>query len=389
MRITVVGIGYVGLSLSLVLSQEHQVLALDIDIDKVNSINDKKTPIKNEAIENFFLSKNLNLSATTDKKSAYSGSDFVIVSTPTNYSSKKESFDTLSVENTIEDSINYNPNATIVIKSTVPIGFTDRMKKKFNFKNIFFSPEFLREGNALLDNLKPTRIIIGDKSKNSITFSEMLLSCSNVQRDNLEILFMTSKEAEAVKLFSNTYLAMRVSFFNELDTFAEVNKLNSKSIINGVSTDPRIGNYYNNPSFGYGGYCLPKDTKQLLNNYENILNDLIKAIIQSNQTRKKFIANSIIAKSPKTVGIHRLTMKKDSNNFRESAILDVIDLLRKREVKIILYEPIIEASFNGIKIIKDLNEFISLADIIVSNRFSKDLELINNKVYCRDIFYID
>jgi UDPglucose 6-dehydrogenase len=389
MRITVVGIGYVGLSLSLVLSQEHQVLALDIDIDKVNSINDKKTPIKNEAIENFFLSKNLNLSATTDKKSAYSGSDFVIVSTPTNYSSEKESFDTLSVENTIEDSINYNPNATIVIKSTVPIGFTDRMKKKFNFKNIFFSPEFLREGNALLDNLKPTRIIIGDKSKNSITFSEMLLSCSNVQRDNLEILFMTSKEAEAVKLFSNTYLAMRVSFFNELDTFAEVNKLNSKSIINGVSTDPRIGNYYNNPSFGYGGYCLPKDTKQLLNNYENIPNDLIKAIIQSNQTRKKFIANSIIAKSPKTVGIHRLTMKKDSNNFRESAILDVIDLLRKREVKIILYEPIIEASFNGIKIIKDLNEFISLADIIVSNRFSKDLELINNKVYCRDIFYID
>ena len=389
MRITVVGIGYVGLSLSLVLSQEHQVLALDIDIDKVNSINDKKTPIKNEAIENFFLSKNLNLSATTDKKSAYSGSDFVIVSTPTNYSSEKESFDTLSVENTIEDSINYNPNATIVIKSTVPIGFTDRMKKKFNFKNIFFSPEFLREGNALLDNLKPTRIIIGDKSKNSITFSEMLLSCSNVQRDNLEILFMTSKEAEAVKLFSNTYLAMRVSFFNELDTFAEVNKLNSKSIINGVSTDPRIGNYYNNPSFGYGGYCLPKDTKQLLNNYENIPNDLIKAIIQSNQTRKKFIANSIIAKSPKTVGIHRLTMKKDSNNFRESAILDVIDLLRKREVKIILYEPIIEASFNGIKIIKDLDEFISLADIIVSNRFSKDLELINNKVYCRDIFYID
>ncbi len=389
MRITVVGLGYVGLSLSLVLSQEHQVLALDIDIDKVNSINDKKTPIKNEAIENFFLSKNLNLSATTDKKSAYSGSDFVIVSTPTNYSSERESFDTLSVENTIKDSINFNPNATIVIKSTVPIGFTDRMKKKFNFKNIFFSPEFLREGNALLDNLKPTRIIIGDKSKNSITFSEMLLSCSNVQRDNIEILFMTSKEAEAVKLFSNTYLAMRVSFFNELDTFAEVNKLNSKSIINGVSADPRIGNYYNNPSFGYGGYCLPKDTKQLLNNYENIPNDLIKAIIQSNQTRKKFIANSIIAKSPKTVGIHRLTMKKGSNNFRESAILDVIDLLRKREVEIILYEPIIEASFNGIKVIKDLNEFISLADIIVSNRFSKDFELINNKVYCRDIFYID
>tara|TARA_B100000795_G_C22785544_1_gene434421 strand:- start:970 stop:2139 length:1170 start_codon:yes stop_codon:yes gene_type:complete len=386
MIFTIVGTGYVGLSLSVLLSQKHKVIALDIDNEKVKKINSKISPINDDDIIKFFSEKRLDLYATTNKSEAYNNSDFVVIATPTNYDEIKGSFNTTHVENSIGDSIHFNPAATIIIKSTVPLGFTDKMKKKFTFPNIIFSPEFLREGKALHDNLYPSRIVIGDKSEKAHIFSKALIECSSLEKNDLKVHYMSSKESEAVKLFSNTFLAMRIAFFNELDTFAEINNINSENIIKGVCSDSRIGNYYNNPSFGYGGYCLPKDTKQLLDNYKNIPNSLIKSVIESNQTRKEFIAGSIMNMSPKTVGIHKLAMKKDSENFRESAVLDLINILKKNNINIILYEPSLNGSFNGIDVIDDFENFKLLSDIIVSNRMSEELESVKDKVYCRDIF---
>ena len=388
MKITVVGAGYVGLSLSVLLSQNHKVLVLDIDKKKVDLINKKKSPIKDVEIEDYLLEKNLDLTATSKNKYAYNHSDYVIVATPTNYDIATKSFDTSTVEAVISDALKQNREVTIAIKSTVPLGFTDKVKNRFNTKKIFFSPEFLREGKALYDNLYPSRIVVGDTTDEAKKFGEMLLKSSNKKISSVKIHYMKSKEAEAVKLFSNTYLAMRIAYFNELDTFAEVHDVSSKKIINAVSDDPRIGNYYNNPSFGYGGYCLPKDTKQLLENYQKIPNELIKAVIDSNQTRKNFVANSVINKSPKSVGVYRLAMKSGSDNIRESAVIDLIDLLQKENIEVILYEPLIDSfNYKGTKLINNLSKFISISDMIIANRFSEELKDVQNKVYTRDLFY--
>ena len=388
MKITVVGAGYVGLSLSVLLSQNHKVLVLDIDKKKVDLINKKKSPIKDVEIEDYLLEKNLDLTATSKNKYAYNHSDYVIVATPTNYDIATKSFDTSTVEAVISDALKQNREVTIAIKSTVPLGFTDKVRNRFNTKKIFFSPEFLREGKALYDNLYPSRIVVGDTTDEAKKFGEMLLKSSNKEISSVKIHYMKSKEAEAVKLFSNTYLAMRIAFFNELDTFAEVHDVSSKKIINAVSDDPRIGNYYNNPSFGYGGYCLPKDTKQLLENYQKIPNELIKAVIDSNQTRKNFVANSVINKSPKSVGVYRLAMKSGSDNIRESAVIDLIDLLQKENIEVILYEPLIDSfNYKGTKLINNLSKFISISDMIIANRFSEELKDVQNKVYTRDLFY--
>ena len=388
MKITVVGAGYVGLSLSVLLSQNHKVLVLDIDKKKVDLINKKKSPIKDVEIEDYLLEKNLDLTATSKNKYAYNHSDYVIVATPTNYDIATKSFDTSSVEAVISDALKQNREVTIAIKSTVPLGFTDKVRNRFNTKKIFFSPEFLREGKALYDNLYPSRIVVGDTTDEAKKFGEMLLKSSNKKISSVKIHYMKSKEAEAVKLFSNTYLAMRIAYFNELDTFAEVHDVSSKKIINAVSDDPRIGNYYNNPSFGYGGYCLPKDTKQLLENYQKIPNELIKAVIDSNQTRKNFVANSVINKSPKSVGVYRLAMKSGSDNIRESAVIDLIDLLQKENIEVILYEPLIDSfNYKGTKLINNLSKFISISDMIIANRFSEELKDVQNKVYTRDLFY--
>jgi len=388
MKITVVGAGYVGLSLSVLLSQNHKVLVLDIDKKKVDLINKKKSPIKDVEIEDYLLEKNLDLTATSKNKYAYNHSDYVIVATPTNYDIATKSFDTSTVEAVISDALKQNREVTIAIKSTVPLGFTDKVRNQFNTKKIFFSPEFLREGKALYDNLYPSRIVVGDTTDEAKKFGEMLLKSSNKKISSVKIHYMKSKEAEAVKLFSNTYLAMRIAYFNELDTFAEVHDVSSKKIINAVSDDPRIGNYYNNPSFGYGGYCLPKDTKQLLENYQKIPNELIKAVIDSNQTRKNFVANSVINKSPKSVGVYRLAMKSGSDNIRESAVIDLIDLLQKENIEVILYEPLIDSfNYKGTKLINNLSKFISISDMIIANRFSEELKDVQNKVYTRDLFY--
>ncbi len=388
MKITVVGAGYVGLSLSVLLSQNHKVLVLDIDKKKVDLINKKKSPIKDVEIEDYLLEKNLDLTATSKNKYAYNHSDYVIVATPTNYDIATKSFDTSTVEAVISDALKQNREVTIAIKSTVPLGFTDKVRNRFNTKKIFFSPEFLREGKALYDNLYPSRIVVGDTTDEAKKFGEMLLKSSNKKISSVKIHYMKSKEAEAVKLFSNTYLAMRIAYFNELDTFAEVHDVSSKKIINAVSDDPRIGNYYNNPSFGYGGYCLPKDTKQLLENYQKIPNELIKAVIDSNQTRKNFVANSVINKSPKSVGVYRLAMKSGSDNIRESAVIDLIDLLQKENIEVILYEPLIDSfNYKGTKLINNLSKFISISDMIIANRFSEELKDVQNKVYTRDLFY--
>ena len=388
MKITVVGAGYVGLSLSVLLSQNHKVLVLDIDKKKVDLINKKKSPIKDVEIEDYLLEKNLDLTATSKNKYAYNHSDYVIVATPTNYDIATKSFDTSTVEAVISDALKQNREVTIAIKSTVPLGFTDKVRNRFNTKKIFFSPEFLREGKALYDKLYPSRIVVGDTTDEAKKFGEMLLKSSNKKISSVKIHYMKSKEAEAVKLFSNTYLAMRIAYFNELDTFAEVHDVSSKKIINAVSDDPRIGNYYNNPSFGYGGYCLPKDTKQLLENYQKIPNELIKAVIDSNQTRKNFVANSVINKSPKSVGVYRLAMKSGSDNIRESAVIDLIDLLQKENIEVILYEPLIDSfNYKGTKLINNLSKFISISDMIIANRFSEELKDVQNKVYTRDLFY--
>jgi len=387
MKISIIGLGYVGWSLSVLLSQKHDVISYDIDEKKINNINNFIYPFIDDEINNLLPEKKLNLLATTCKETAYEDSDFVIICTPTNYDDALESFDTSIVEKVIADSIKYNNTTNIVIKSTIPFGFTDKMKRTYNKDEIFFSPEFLREGKELYDNLYPSRIVVGDITAKAIKFGEILFECSKLSRDQVNIHYMTSSEAEAVKLFSNTYLAMRVAFFNELDTFSELNNFSSKKIISAISDDSRIGNYYNNPSFGYGGYCLPKDVRQLMANFKNIPSTLIKAIIESNETRKKHISNMILEKKPMSVGIYRLSMKDGSDNFRDSAILDIVNTLKKKNITIYIYEPLIEKSvIEGTIIENNIDNFISLSNLIVANRISNELNHVSSKVYTRDLF---
>ena len=389
MKIAVAGTGYVGLSLATLLSQKNEVIALDIDSIKVEKINKRISPIKDEKIEEFFREKKLDLRATVDYEEAFKEADFVIISTPTNYDEEKNFFDTSSVEDIIKKvKLIDNKKTTIVVKSTIPVGFIQNVKEKYKINNIFFSPEFLREGKALYDNLYPSRIIIGTKSVEGEKFANLLLEAA--EKKDVKVLYMGSTEAEAVKLFSNTFLALRVAYFNELDTYAIIKGLNTKDIIDGVCLDPRIGNQYNNPSFGYGGYCLPKDTKQLLANYKDVPQNLIEAIVNSNKTRKDFITEEILKKKPQTVGIYRLTMKKDSDNFRASAIQDIIKKLRGNNINVIIYEPTIEKEFfNGFKIEKDLEKFKENSSIILANREEKNLNDVKEKVYTRDIFFRD
>lgn len=387
MKICVVGTGYVGLSLAVLLAQKHEVVALDISKDRVECINKKNSPIKDAELEDYLKNKPLDLKSTINKSEAYTNAEYIIIATPTNYDLTTGSFDTSTVEEVISDCVEINSKGLIIIKSTIPIGFTDYLRNRFNRENIIFSPEFLRESRSLYDNLYPSRIVIGCKSKKAEKFGRLLLNCSLKSEKDTQLLNMDSKEAEAVKLFSNTYLAMRISFFNELDSFSETQKLSSKKIIEGVCADPRIGNYYNNPSFGYGGYCLPKDSKQLLDNFNTIPNNIIKATVESNITRKDFVINSIMNKSPETVGIYRLIMKKGSDNFRESAVLDILKKLKKKKIKVILYEPFInESYFNNVEVITNLSSFISRSDLIIANRLSNDLNHVLSKVYSRDIF---
>tara|TARA_A100000164_G_scaffold353847_1_gene360876 strand:+ start:76 stop:1248 length:1173 start_codon:yes stop_codon:yes gene_type:complete len=387
MKICVVGAGYVGLSLSVLLSQKYRTTTLETSEEKVKLINSNISPIKDHELEDYLLNKNLKLACTLDKKEAYANADYVIISTPTNYDLKTGSFDTSSVENVISDCISENPDTFIIIKSTIPLGFTDRMKIKFKKKEIIFSPEFLRETKALYDNLYPSRIVLGSDTEKAVKFGKMLIECSLRSQSEVKVLSMNSKEAEAVKLFSNTFLAMRISFFNELDSFAEIRELSTKKIIDGISTDPRIGNYYNNPSFGYGGYCLPKDTKQLLDNFSSVPNKIIKSVVEANNTRKDFIVNSVLNKLPKTVGVYRLIMKEGSDNFRESAVLDIIEKLKIKNIKIYIYEPFIDKDFfDDIEVISDIKNFIHKSDLIIANRLSSELKSAENKVYTRDIY---
>lgn len=386
MNITIVGAGYVGLSLAILISQKYNVKLFDIDKKKISDLNNKKSPINDKEINSFLKEKKLYLEATSDKNFAYKKTDFIIIATPTDYNHSQGTFDVSSVEGVIKDAISYNPDAYIIIKSTIPVGFTNKMRSHFNTENITFSPEFLREGSALYDNLYPSRIIVGDNDKRAITFAEILTECSSASTKQIKILYMKPSEAEAVKLFANTYLAMRVSFFNELDSFAQSHILSTKNIIEGVSSDNRIGNFYNNPSFGYGGYCLPKDTKQLLSNFDNIPNSIIKAIIDSNETRKEFIANTIINKQPKSIGVFRLTMKSGSDNFRESAVLDVIKKLQKNKIDIYLYEPELDDQIENMILVNNLKEFIEKSDLIIANRMSTELLSVKEKVYTRDLF---
>ena len=389
MKIAVAGTGYVGLSLATLLSVDNEVYALDITQKKVDMINDRISPIQDEYIEKYFKEKQLNLTATLDYKEAFNNAKFVIISTPTNYNDETHQFDTSTVEDIIRKVISLNdPGITMVIKSTIPVGFVEKIKKKYNIDNIMFSPEFLREGHALYDNLYPSRIIIGEKSNRAKEFAELLKS--SCLKPDVEIKYVGSTEAEAIKLFANTYLALRVSYFNELDTYAEIKGINTKEIIDGVCSDPRIGNHYNNPSFGYGGYCLPKDTKQLLANYKNVPENLIEAIVDSNNTRKKHITNMILKKNPNTVGVYRLTMKSGSDNFRASAIFDVIKELRYAGINIVIYEPMLsEDYYDDLKVIKDLNEFKSTSDVILANRNNSELNGVGDKVYTRDLYSRD
>ena len=386
MKIAVAGTGYVGLSLATLLSQNNEVVALDIIPEKVEKINNRISPIKDEYIEKFFKEKSLNLRATLDYKEAFNGADFVIISTPTNYDEEKNFFDTSSVEDIIEKVISMNDkNITMVIKSTIPVGYSEDMKEEYNIDNIFFSPEVLIEGKALYDNLYPSRIIVGDKTERGQAFAKLLQDAA--EKENINTLFMNSTEAEAVKLFANTYLALRVAYFNELDTYADVKGLNTRDIINGVCLDPRIGNNYNNPSFGYGGYCLPKDTKQLLANYRDVPQNLIEAIVKSNATRKDFIVDEILSKKPAIVGIYRLTMKAGSDNFRASAILDIIKGLKANNQKVIIYEPTLKDSeYNGCEIVNDLNQFKAESSIIMANRVTDEIRDEKGKIYTRDLF---
>ena len=388
MKIAVAGTGYVGLSLATLLSQNNEVIALDVIPEKVEKINNRISPIKDKEIEDFFKTKDLNLKATLDYKEAFEGAKFIIISTPTNYDDEKNHFDTSSVEDIIQKVISMNINTTMVVKSTIPVGFINAMKQKYNIDNIMFSPEFLREGKALYDNLYPSRIIVGEKSERAQEFANLLKNAS--LKDNVEVKFMDSTEAEAVKLFANTYLALRVAYFNELDTYAEIKGLNTKDIIEGVCLDPRIGSHYNNPSFGYGGYCLPKDTKQLLANYDNVPQNLIRAIVRSNRTRKKHITEMIMRKNPETVGVYRLTMKSGSDNFRASAIQEIIDRLKLEGVDVIIYEPTLKAEqFNNCKVINNFEEFSDKSDVILANRLEEELKSVKDKVYTRDLYSRD
>ena len=386
MIFSVVGAGYVGLSLSILISKKYKVNLIDIDQRKIDCINNKISPIKDADIEKNLKSKKIKLNATLDYKKSYSESDYVIIATPTNYDESGGSFDTSTVEKVIKNIKKFNSKTQIVIKSTIPIGFTEKIKKKNKIENIFYSPEFLREGKALYDNMHPSRIVVGEDSNEAKKFANILLECSKNNKLKKIIHYMESSEAEAVKLFSNTYLAMRISFFNEMDTFAEINRLSTEKIINGVCSDPRIGDYYNNPSFGYGGYCLPKDTKQLYSNFNNVPNSLMKAIIDSNQVRKDFIIKSVMEKKPKTLGIYRLAMKKDSDNFRQSAMFTIINEIKKYKIKIKIYEPELIETIDGTEHIKNIKEFIRSSDLILANRYSKDLDSVLHKIYTRDIF---
>ena len=389
MKIAVAGTGYVGLSLATLLSQNNEVIALDIMPEKVEKINNRISPIKDEYIEKYFKEKSLNLKATLDYKEALKNAEFVIISTPTNYDEEKNFFDTSSVEDIIQKVISIRDNnITMVVKSTIPVGFIESVKQKYNINNIFFSPEFLREGQALYDNLYPSRIIVGEKSERAEKFANLLKE--NCLKDDVVVKYMNSTEAEAVKLFANTYLALRVAYFNELDTYAEIKGLNSKDIIEGVCLDPRIGSHYNNPSFGYGGYCLPKDTKQLLANYKDVPQNLIEAIVNSNKTRKDFITEEILKRKPEVVGIYRLTMKAGSDNFRSSAIQDVIKNLRANNIRVIIYEPTLnKTEFNGFEVINDIKQFKEKSSIILANRQESLLEDVKDKVYTRDLFSRD
>ena len=394
MKIAVAGTGYVGLSIATLLSQHHEVMAVDIIPEKVDLINHKKSPIQDEYIEKYLAEKNLNLTATLDAEAAYKDADFVVIAAPTNYDSKKNFFDTSAVEAVIKLILQYNPNAIMVIKSTIPVGYTASVREKFNIKNIIFSPEFLRESKALYDNLYPSRIIVGtDLNDDRLVeaaheFAGLLQE--GAIKENIDTLFMGFTEAEAVKLFANTYLALRVSYFNELDTYAEMKGLNTQQIIKGVCLDPRIGDQYNNPSFGYGGYCLPKDTKQLLANYHDIPQNLISAIVKSNDTRKDFIVNQIVQKAPRIIGVYRLTMKSNSDNFRESSVQDIMKRLRMKGAAIVIYEPSLCAdTFEGSRVIRSLAEFKEMCDVILANRYDEELRDVKDKIYTRDLYCRD
>jgi len=391
MNIAVAGIGYVGLSNAVLLSQFHNVIAYDIDKNKVDQVNNRISPIEDYEIETFFKQKILNLKAVSDPHLAFDSAEFIIIATPTDYDTGKNFFNTQTIENVLHDIENINTNAVVIIKSTVPVGYTEKVIKRFTKNKIIFSPEFLREGKALYDNLYPSRIIMGDKSNEAETFAEFLLKAS--KKEKVDILYMGSTEAEAVKLFSNTYLAMRVAYFNELDSYAELHNLDAKFIIKGVCLDPWIGNQYNNPSFGYGGYCLPKDTKQLKANYEYVPNNLISAIVEANSTRKDFIADQVLARKPKLVGVYRLVMKSGSDNFRASSIQGIMKRIKAKGIEVVVYEPVLsqekQTHFFNSKVIKDLSKFKKICDVIVANRLTNEILDVKKKVYTRDIFNSD